>query len=116
MPTKTWYETNRERSIAYSKAWQAKNRERMQATAARRIAERRQWLNEQKAHPCMDCGHSFPPECMDFDHVRDKKEFAANMACSRSMEKLLVELAKCELVCANCHRIRTRRRREEAHV
>lgn len=71
--------------------------------------ERRNWLNSLKSAPCMDCGGVFPPECMDFDHVRGVKFFNISNIC-RSMESLLHEIAKCDLVCANCHRIRTAKR------
>ena len=63
-----------------------------------------------KDGPCTDCGGRFPPECMDWDHLRDKKFDLAN-ANTRSPASILAEIAKCELVCANCHRIRTKGRR-----
>lgn len=55
----------------------------------------------------MDCGGTFPPECMDFDHVRGEKSFNVGENFYISESKLLAEVAKCDLVCANCHRIRT---------
>ena len=47
---------------------------------------------------------------MDFDHLRDKK---FNISNSMGMPEaaLLAEIAKCEVVCSNCHRIRTEKRR-----
>lgn len=61
--------------------------------------------------PCMDCGGTFPPECMDFDHLRDKvKNVSAMIYASRPWNEIEEEMSKCELVCANCHRIRTKRR------
>lgn len=58
----------------------------------------------------MDCGGTFPPECMDFDHVRGVKEFAVSKSRFNTMKRVLAEIAKCDLVCANCHRIRTSKR------
>jgi 5-methylcytosine-specific restriction endonuclease McrA len=55
--------------------------------------------------PCMDCGNIFPPCAMDFDHVHGKKKF--NVGLAKNLRQLAEEIAKCELVCANCHRIRT---------
>ena len=57
----------------------------------------------------MDCGGSFPPVCMDFDHVRGEKLFNIGSEARGGVgwERILAEVAKCELVCANCHRIRT---------
>jgi hypothetical protein len=65
-----------------------------------------------KNRPCMDCGGRFPPECMDFDH-RDPSTKNGGVAqmWAHKMETLLAEIALCDLVCANCHRIRTRRNR-----
>jgi hypothetical protein len=65
-----------------------------------------------KAVPCLDCGQSFPPECMDFDHVRDGKSFSIAHFNNRSLDALLEEIDKCDIVCANCHRIRTKARRQ----
>lgn len=62
-------------------------------------------LAELKAHPCVDCDVQYPPPVMEFDHVRGTKKFpisAANLA----RKDLVEELAKCELRCANCHRMR----------
>ena len=64
-----------------------------------------------KAAPCADCGGRFPEECMDFDHVRGTKRFSISKSCRLGTDaQLLEEIAKCELVCANCHRTRTVRR------
>lgn len=70
-------------------------------------------LTALKNHPCMDCKNVFPPECMDFDHVRGKKLFNVSKMVGRSLTTFYAEIAKCELVCANCHRTRTRRRQKE---
>lgn len=57
--------------------------------------------------PCADCGQHFPYFVMDFDHQRDKEFNIANNVYAKSWETIEKEIAKCELVCANCHRIRT---------
>lgn len=80
------------------------NRER----SRRNYAKRKQRLRAAKQRPCMDCGVSYPPYVMDFDH-RDpsqKIEDASQMV-NLSAERLEAEIAKCDLVCANCHRERT---------
>ena len=75
---------------------------RQQATLA--------WLRELRQVPCMDCGGVFPPHVMDFDH-RDPKTKSFNVMAGRALLKsrdaLLAEIAKCDIVCANCHRVRT---------
>jgi hypothetical protein len=60
-----------------------------------------------KEVPCMDCGGSFPTACMEFDHVSGEKKFQIGNGYSHSALAVLREIEKCELVCANCHRIRT---------
>jgi len=96
----------------YMRAWRKKNAERHQAIEAKALATYRATVDPLKAKPCMDCGGSFPPECMDWDHVRGKKLFGVGSGVRRSIKAVLIEIAKCELVCSNCHRIRTRKRRE----
>lgn len=71
-------------------------------------------INALKNRPCIDCGLKYPPECMDFDHVRGKKLFTIGER--RRQSGLLAEIAKCDLVCANCHRIRTRARRKSCII
>jgi hypothetical protein len=66
-----------------------------------------------KEAPCMDCGGFFPPAAMDFDHVRGEKLSSISKLVSDSArwELVVIEIEKCDLVCANCHRLRTNLRR-----
>lgn len=73
-------------------------------TANRRFRERVDLL---KRRPCSDCQRVFPPCAMDFDHVRGVKHFTISEYKQAKWETLAAEIAKCDLVCANCHRIRT---------
>ena len=59
--------------------------------------------------PCTDCGEHFPPYVMHWDHLPDhvKVDEVGSMVGSRRREVILAEIAKCELVCANCHVMRT---------
>jgi hypothetical protein len=83
--------------------WQAKQAERN----ARKIRTNQGILREAKSHPCMDCKKTFPWWIMELDHVRGVKKFALSKAGTRREEAVREELAKCNLVCPNCHRIRT---------
>ena len=61
-----------------------------------------------KDQPCADCDVKYPPHVMDFDHVRGEKEFGIGESYYRvGRKRLLAEIAKCDVVCANCHRERT---------
>lgn len=64
--------------------------------------------------PCSDCKKKFSAVAMDFDHVRGGKNkgIASLVSGSYKLELIEEEIAKCDLVCACCHRIRTAARRE----
>jgi hypothetical protein len=60
-------------------------------------------------HPCVGCGEE-DPLVLEFDHRdRELKTFAisAGVRASYSWERLLPEIEKCDVRCANCHRRRT---------
>jgi hypothetical protein len=69
--------------------------------------KRREFLNSLKDKPCTDCGVKYPPYVMQWDHISNDKKYTISSIASASMEKILAEIAKCELVCANCHAIRS---------
>lgn len=93
-------------SMAYEKA----NVKKIRKHRRDRKKVRRDWLNNLKSAPCLDCKQVFPPFCMEYDHRPGeikKGLVSAMVAGCRSFESILMEIAKCDLVCANCHRIRT---------
>ena len=61
-------------------------------------------------HPCADCGET-DPIVLEFDHLRDKRFAIGPELQNRNWESVLAEIEKCDVVCANCHRRRTARRR-----
>lgn len=93
------------------KASYQKNKEPAKARAAKQVQEKREWIREQKNKPCADCGGVFDPVCMDFDHLPEHDK-TANMSVMYQfpLAKIKEEIAKCEVVCANCHRLRTKER------
>lgn len=68
--------------------------------------------NYLETHPCVDCGNN-NPIVLDFDHVRDKKHgnISRMKLDSISLDMIKKEIDKCEIRCANCHRIKTHERR-----
>ena len=68
-----------------------------------------------RANPCIDCGET-DPLVLEFDHLRDKKFEVSQAFYGRSWQSILDEIAKCYVVCANCHRRRTARRRRSVKV
>jgi hypothetical protein len=65
---------------------------------------------EYKGCTCVDCGLSYPQtpyQVFDFHHLNPKdKEFDWTKLRLRSWDSISKELDKCDLLCANCHRIR----------
>lgn len=75
-------------------------------------AERRSLTDAAKAQPCMDCGIRYPAPVMEFDHRPgvEKVRHISGMVSARSrysLNDIREEIAKCDVVCANCHRMRT---------
>jgi hypothetical protein len=68
-------------------------------------------LDVLRAEPCTDCGGTFAPVAMDFDHVRGTKLKNVSAMSTYPWSRVLEEVAKCDLVCACCHRIRTQSRK-----
>lgn len=72
--------------------------------------KRRRALHDLKSGPCVDCGVVYPTYVLDFDH-RDPQtkcfSIASAMAHGYAWAAVVSEVAKCDLVCANCHRQRT---------
>ena len=100
---------------AYHREWYGRHRDAQIARVNQRRSERlqhhRSVVREAKSVPCSDCGGVFDPCAMDFDHVRDRKKGTiSEMVYSSTTAALLAEIAKCDVVCANCHRARTQRR------
>lgn len=88
----------------YSAARQVMAVARQRRARARGLA----YINSLKNKPCVDCGNSFPSVCMDFDHLPGTvkiRNVSMMLTCSR--HTIDAEVAKCDLVCANCHRVRT---------
>lgn len=94
---------------AYGREWRKRNPEYKrpgeEATNDRYLSLKR--------NPCQDCGRSFPAVCMDYDHRPGEvkiKSVSRMVMEHRPWLLIEAEIAKCDLVCANCHRIRTSRR------
>lgn len=79
------------------------------AYARQRYAERRSLIDSIKLERgCLDCGFRGHPAALDFDHTDPAaKSWSIATNLSRSCERLLQEIAKCEVRCRNCHAIRT---------
>jgi hypothetical protein len=70
-----------------------------------------EFLRETKDIPCKDCKNKYPYYVMDFDHKRNKKFGLCGSYPKKGKLQVLEEIKKCDVVCSNCHRIRTYKRR-----
>ncbi|MFH8577202.1 hypothetical protein [Streptomyces zaomyceticus] len=116
-------ETERARSAeraAWKRAYRLANIEHVQALgrAAQRKAvdKRREIVSGIKTtRGCADCGFNAHLAALDFDHLDPKsksKSVSWLVSHNAPMQRILDEIEKCEVVCANCHRIRTYERRD----
>lgn len=63
------------------------------------------------ARGCADCGYNAHPAALDFDHLPSfEKKMDVSKMYAKPWHEITEEMAKCEVVCANCHRIRTMER------
>lgn len=102
---------------SYMKTWYSNNRdihgERTKKVKKVHKTILAQFVREAKSKPCMDCGITYPYYVMDFDHRNpDEKVLTINQAqgLGWSISRIREEIDKCDLVCSNCHRIRTHER------
>lgn len=90
-----------------SKAHYAANRTYYIQKAKIRCNDLRQWINEYKSSlKCEICGECHPA-CIDFHHKdSSKKDFEISKAVAKGFtkERVLEEIEKCQILCANCHR------------
>lgn len=94
------------RKIYIQKHYQ-ENKQYYKDKTKRRVEELREWLKEFKSNlKCEKCGEDHPA-CIDFHHKDEMdKEFDVSKAICKGFtkERILEEIAKCIVVCSNCHR------------
>jgi hypothetical protein len=102
---------DKQKQKEYLAAHYKDNKEKYKKSSQQSREQRKEMIREAKNFPCQDCGIKYPPYVMQFDHVRGNKKFTIAGIASQggygSLEELLTEIAKCDIVCANCHMERT---------
>jgi 5-methylcytosine-specific restriction endonuclease McrA len=100
----------------YKAAWYLRHRiqqmERVKVQrAALKVENRIRLLGYLAAHPCVDCGET-NLVVLEFDHTRDKRWNIASMINGGfPWSTIESEITRCQVRCANCHRIKTARER-----
>ena len=90
----------------YTRAHYKANKSYYVDKAKRHKSDNGELVREAKSVPCMDCGGTFPYYVMDFDH-REGKSFTLGKYREMGKQQILQEIEKCDVVCSNCHRVRT---------
>lgn len=114
--------SNKDKQRAYQREWyhRNKNPEHILSLKDQRIKRKMRWYQAYKAcNPCADCGGFFHPVSMEFDHLEPdtKRQNVSIMVRSGYlMSKIYDEISRCDLVCANCHAVRTFESRPPSRV
>jgi hypothetical protein len=96
---------NKEHYIKYKEAYLDRINKRK---LVRKKENRENMLSYFKTHYCIKCGER-NPIVLDFDHrdEKTKKHNISAMIASYNWETILMEIEKCDVLCSNCHRIKT---------
>ena len=76
---------------------------------------RGRWLDLYKmSKGCQVCGYNEHPVALEFDHI-DKADKVMDISNMRkgNLKKLIAEVRKCRVLCANCHAIHSKNQRDE---
>ena len=97
----------KQRRLEASRKWFANNKEKQREYVRERKKRLYEWYHEYKSQlKCSTCDESHPA-CLDFHHRdKDEKEIEIPRAINAgwSQERILAEIGKCDVLCANCHR------------
>lgn len=103
-------------TISYHLGEGQKEKTRDRSNRSRTLLKRKLWeIKEQSG--CMDCGEMYPHWMLDFDHrpEHDKIDSPSQITHKYSWDRAIEELNKCDIVCPNCHRIRTYTRNQSGY-
>lgn len=100
----------REKNRIAAKLYSKNHPDRRKDVGDARRAVRVPIIRDAKDKPCADCGIQYPYYVMQFDHVRGEKKFNLGGGWNNSIEAIREEIAKCDVVCSNCHAERTYQR------
>ena len=111
MASKEWKEEHADDMRRWRREYYYRNKERelarIRQNTARKRKELREWFVEYKSKlVCLKCNES-DWTCLDFHHVDSKtKSMTISLMVGRqhSKENIMAEIAKCVVLCANCHR------------
>ncbi len=99
---------------SYTQNHYANNKQYYKDKSKLRDQENIEYVSKLKSKPCSDCKKKYHPCQMDFDHLYDKTRDISNAVRDGWAKcRLDAEISKCDLVCSNCHRLRTWKRKRD---
>jgi len=102
-----YYYANKEKCAEKARNWRNNNKEYIKEKQREEKRKRKVWAIEYLGNVCQSCGGIFHPAVYEFHHLDPTtKDRDPSKMLSLSKERLQNELNKCELLCANCHRVR----------
>src|SRR5260370_39464078 len=99
-----------EEKQAYQRVHDHDNKEMWRRKRRRYEAKMRAVILAARDRPCADCAERWPPVVMEFDHrpgTVKKFNLGDEHARSHGMKAIREEMAKCDVLCPTCHRVRT---------
>lgn len=107
MSSKQWKEANRTKQVQYQREHYERNKAEIIRKAQQRKDDIRKWFRDFKSKlKCVECSENHPA-AIDFHHLDPKrkvKDVTKMVAKGHSKERILEEISKCIVICANCHR------------
>lgn len=107
MSTEQWKKDNREKVLESKRRWYQKNKEKhKQSRIARDVRLREEYIEFKKTLSCSRCPEDHIA-CLEFHHLDPCEKdmgIAAAMTNGWSMKRIKKEVAKCIVLCSNCHR------------
>lgn len=104
--SRAYYARNKEKQLAKHKEWVAVNKDKIREHQRERKRERKLQAVEYLGGHCIRCLQEHHPAVYEFHHrdPNDKDRDPSKML-QLSWKRLEAELNKCDLLCANCHRL-----------
>ena len=104
--SKARYIKNKEALLAYQRTYRKENRKLVSQKNRQKRKERLLKAIELLGGACHHCGGIYPPCVYDFHHTNPaNKDFTIGENMLVSKARFFAEIEKCELLCANCHRL-----------
>ena len=104
---KKYYKEHHEELLKKAKQYAKDNHEKRIKYMKQYREERSGWINDYKlSKGCSICGYNKCAAALDFHHPNDDKEFTIAKFRNKniSIEKIKLEIEKCEVLCCRCHR------------